>query len=597
MAFDAAVNQGVGYAKKLIEKSGGDVAKMAELRRADYRALAERSPSKAKYLDGWLKRVDATEQEATSVASTAAYNPDGTGPTMAPTVGVTPRAEASMPAWATGILKDIDADKIPSLMNQVDAEMERKLAQHKADLMYKVGNQMAMAKDGVMPTDVISEDEFKFVFKQNPEQGALEYENYKKALTLGQDMKAVSTMTRQQQQDLLNKYKPDPTRTDNYKAAQERYEGLQIAVQRVNDDRFKDPMAFAIRYGIGSAKDLKENTPINEITDELTKRVATVKALRDSYGLPAQIFTETEAKSMNARFQTLDVDSQKLWLKTFSTALKNPQDYYAALQQIAPDHPLIARAGEVMISPYPLKMRGGIYTPEKVSNYILQGDRLLNKMASDTKKDGKAVGMPMPKEADMQREFNDRVGTAFAGNLDARNLAYNTFKAIYAGMAQEASDYKGDESNQKNSRIKSALDAALGDVTEVGGVKIIPPWGMSASVFRDELKKEFDKLITANKLSGGYFDQFDTMQFRAFSNGQSFDDQYTITVGNNLLRDKSGMPFLLTVKQPSKAPAVPDQNFYSNQMNSMRDTLTDMGMTPPVNTKQPIDQNRTPKIK
>lgn len=56
--FDAAVNMGVDTAKGLYKKSGGDPARFAELRRQKYRDIVAADPSQAKYLNGWLARVD-----------------------------------------------------------------------------------------------------------------------------------------------------------------------------------------------------------------------------------------------------------------------------------------------------------------------------------------------------------------------------------------------------------------------------------------------------------------------------------------------------------------------------------------------------------
>ena len=65
MAFDTAVNQGVDKAKKLIEQSGGDVTKFAELRRESYTKLIESNPGKyQKYEKGWMGRVDDLEASA-----------------------------------------------------------------------------------------------------------------------------------------------------------------------------------------------------------------------------------------------------------------------------------------------------------------------------------------------------------------------------------------------------------------------------------------------------------------------------------------------------------------------------------------------------
>jgi lysozyme family protein len=65
IAFDTAVNQGVPMAKKLIEQSGGDVAKFAQLRKEEYAALVAKNPTKyQKYEKGWMNRVDDFEASA-----------------------------------------------------------------------------------------------------------------------------------------------------------------------------------------------------------------------------------------------------------------------------------------------------------------------------------------------------------------------------------------------------------------------------------------------------------------------------------------------------------------------------------------------------
>lgn len=65
MAFDAAVNQGVGEAKRMIKESGGDPVKFAQLRRDLYNKIIENNPEKAKFKNGWMARVDRMEAMAT----------------------------------------------------------------------------------------------------------------------------------------------------------------------------------------------------------------------------------------------------------------------------------------------------------------------------------------------------------------------------------------------------------------------------------------------------------------------------------------------------------------------------------------------------
>jgi hypothetical protein len=65
MAFDTAVNQGVGVAQKLIKESGGDITKFAQLRKEEYAGLIQKNPTKyGQYEKGWMSRVDDFEASA-----------------------------------------------------------------------------------------------------------------------------------------------------------------------------------------------------------------------------------------------------------------------------------------------------------------------------------------------------------------------------------------------------------------------------------------------------------------------------------------------------------------------------------------------------
>jgi hypothetical protein len=63
IAFDAAVNQGTDYAKKLIQSTGGDPAKMLAQRAQDYQAIVKANPEQAKFLPSWMKRLEVLSKD------------------------------------------------------------------------------------------------------------------------------------------------------------------------------------------------------------------------------------------------------------------------------------------------------------------------------------------------------------------------------------------------------------------------------------------------------------------------------------------------------------------------------------------------------
>lgn len=57
MHFDAAINHGVGTAKRLLEESGGDFNKYYQGRKQIYSNLSK-NPKQQKYYNGWINRID-----------------------------------------------------------------------------------------------------------------------------------------------------------------------------------------------------------------------------------------------------------------------------------------------------------------------------------------------------------------------------------------------------------------------------------------------------------------------------------------------------------------------------------------------------------
>lgn len=69
--FDTAVNMGVGAANALLAGAKGDTAAYLDLRRERYQKIIQARPTSAKFLKGWLARVE-------SLARTAGQSPGAT---------------------------------------------------------------------------------------------------------------------------------------------------------------------------------------------------------------------------------------------------------------------------------------------------------------------------------------------------------------------------------------------------------------------------------------------------------------------------------------------------------------------------------------
>lgn len=73
IAFDGAVNQGPEFMKQALAQAGDDPKKLIDLRRQKYIQIAQDDPTKAKYLSGWMERLnklDTNTNSATPLATT-----------------------------------------------------------------------------------------------------------------------------------------------------------------------------------------------------------------------------------------------------------------------------------------------------------------------------------------------------------------------------------------------------------------------------------------------------------------------------------------------------------------------------------------------
>lgn len=72
IAYDTAVNHGVGAAKAMIEKSGGDPKALIDLRFKEYRRLIKEDPKEyGQYEDGWMQRLARLSETLSAPADDA----------------------------------------------------------------------------------------------------------------------------------------------------------------------------------------------------------------------------------------------------------------------------------------------------------------------------------------------------------------------------------------------------------------------------------------------------------------------------------------------------------------------------------------------
>jgi hypothetical protein len=539
-AFDTAVNLGVNGAKPLIAQANGDANKLMQLRQAHYDKLVAKNPALyQEHADGWKRRVSALQSasKAATDAASLANKPD-----TAPTQPVDPVANS--------LIAGIEPDRLPSFLSAARTEVNRQQAVYRSQITTTEGDHVAAYMNGQDVQKPLSEGDY--VKAYGPIEGQQRYANYSAIAQLGNDISSMKLMPPTELDAMVASHDPkDQAGQPGYDLALKRYDALLKARDAVVTSRSSDPIAYAMQNKIAEAATLPFNEP-DKLNAALANRAGVAQTMQDKYQTPYTLLTKAEATTLNQGFQKMTTQQKLAYLNTFRTALTNDKAYTSILQQIAPDSPVTAVAGNILSKNSSIDVKHSFtwlpwatqdehYSPQDVAGTILEGEALINPTKAAQNQDGKGKTFPMPKEEDLRLQFNNVVGKAFAGNPSAADTAYQSVKAYYAGKAARIGDVSG---IANPTILKQSITAVLGGVSNVNGKsEVIRPWGMPEDVFTDHAKAAFDKAVAdAGLIGNGY-------RFGLYGLQNAGGDKYLVVSGTNYLHDKQGKPIVLDMTQ------------------------------------------------
>jgi len=123
--------------------------------------------------------------------------------------------------------------------------LHQKVASDLSDFKQRYEDTIAEARNtGSATTPLAQED---FIRTYGAERGARAYQDYQGELQLGADVQRVANMKPEEQQQLYGSYEPQPG-TPDYAKAVKRQAVLGTAIKASNDERDRDPGAFAVHY-------------------------------------------------------------------------------------------------------------------------------------------------------------------------------------------------------------------------------------------------------------------------------------------------------------------------------------------------------------
>lgn len=527
--MDTAVLAGQKRAKDMLDQSGGDVNKFLQLRSDFLNGLADSNPKKyGEYRNEWNSRTAALAQEN----------------------GLTPPSPAVAQA-----LSMIPRDKVPQWINVAQSEVHRQQATARVQVENLVNDHNTMFMQGMTVNKPLSAGDFTRAYGDI--EGPQRFQAYNYNMQTGQDIQTLKTMPVAQQSGFLAERAPNPN-TPNFAGQTLRYDALVKATNLVNDQRNQDPIGWAINNGVGSVGKL-DMSNAESFGANLAQRVGVAKTMQGNYGSPMVLLTKAEQSSLNTAFQKMTPLEKEGYLKTIAKSVTDPEGYRAVVQQIAPDSPVTAMAGQLMGKDYMPASQGFIFKKDatmsgaQVARVMLEGEALINPNKASKEENGRGAMFPMPHDKDLREEFMSQAGDAFRGNPEAADYAFQGVKAYYAGRASQVGDYSGDLNNGGKDRVTEAVKMVLGGVSSVGSSgKVLRPWGMDEPTFNNALAGKLHEKMTEMGLANTPWDRVDTYRWQNFRDGQ-----YLIQNNNDFIRGPDGKPVVIDIREAPTAQGQP----------------------------------------
>lgn len=535
---DKEYNKALGsaYFAKQLDTFGGDVPKALAAYNAGPGATQK---AIEKGGDNWLANLPAeTQNYVKSITAKAGAGAAPAQPQLTASAGL---------SFSDNIPKTfaaLDQQQQYQLIDEAQRLVNQGQAQRKGDADRLLGDALAMHKDGKVDPFNLTPEYFNQSY--GPIEGPIKAAAYLGGRDMAVDIQNFAGQTDAQIAATLAASKP--AEGVGYAAADARQNVRLQAAQQVVKQRQEDPMLFAQRNSLTTAAPI-DMSKVDQLGAELNKRVGTANLMSQNYNTPYRILTNGEAAQMSMALHAMPTQAKLQYLDQVRTGLAgDTRAFNSVMGQLAPDSPVTAVAGSILVKQTPAVVTGGLFgsdvvlQPRNVAALMLEGEAILNPSKKDKEQDGRAGKFPMPKEADLAQSFNDFVGTAFRSDPSGYAVAYQAFKAYYAGAASR----KGILSGELDRNIpKEAAAAATGGVIDYNGLgKVMKPWGIADSDFKDRAAFAFNQAMASNNMKGTAFDNLSAYGMESVGPGR-----YMLTNGASYLNGPQG-PIVLDLNKP-----------------------------------------------
>lgn len=279
-------------------------------------------------------------------------------------------------------------------------------------------------------------------------------------------------------------------------------------------------------------------------------RMVTLQAMGRQFG--AQVgekpLLPQERQALSA---LLDKASPSEALQLFGAlrgAIDDDDTYQAAMQQIAPDSPVRARAGVLAAAGKSITLEENLIADDvrvpsaRVASTVLSGERILNATKRQRAEDGKGSSLFVPSREAFAAAFADKVKNLYRGRPGAQDADLQTAFAYYVGKAAELGQ-AADGSNIDGKLASESVTATLGALVDFNGRGTVKaPLGMTADQFKSRMSERFAELVKEEKLPAsvlGFYSHYGAANYRR-------DGTYVLTLGDApVVNPKTGQPVVI----------------------------------------------------
>lgn len=381
-------------------------------------------------------------------------------------------------------LDDMTAKERLKWNNVVRGDLVRGQANFAAALENDNKDQFAQTHNTGLTGDVKSMTAFHQAYG---DKAAEKYDEYRQRLDYHQQFFSLMNLPVAQARQVIDAHQPKAGEPD-FAERQKHYDLMAGAFQQVQQERGKDPMAYAMQQGYG-AKPIDLANP-DDASQELANRPAIAQTIAEKYNTPFALLTQGEAVKASAQLKAMTPDVKADTLGKLSAAVPGRSAFFSLMDQLAPDSPVIKMSAGMMAFPAQVP----------VAQTLLKGESILNQDKSDKKQDGKPSSLPLPSDEALTEKVMNQIGNAYIGQgITAAKRWGEMFQAVrayYAAKAFETGKLTSDKTVVDNDLVKEAIHGVTGGISPYSGNRrAFVPWGMSPDTFEEQAPAQIQKAL------------------------------------------------------------------------------------------------------